>query len=392
MLKKYLIILIPLFITKFIFTQEFIILHTNDHHGNVFNYSFGELTVPGLSERAYIINKILFEVDNFLKDVMDDNWNHLELKARGIQISRVLGKYLPEDYQAAIAILNQVVEINKNEMIALSFTDFIEIYGQDEKHWDISMKAMEKYTQYGSAEFTVRPFIINHEKRMMNQMYSWSKHENEHVRRLSSEGCRPQLPWAGSLPSFKKDPTPVLPILEELKDDYSLYVRRSVANNLNDISKTHPELVIKLAKKWYGENENINWVVKHGLRTLLKKANPEALAIFGYHNTSIESSDFTLEKESIKIGEDNSFSFSIFAKEKTKIRLEYGIDYVKANGKRSRKIFQISESLLEGNKKKTYHRKHSFADKSTRKHYPGLHSITLIINGIPQGTLNFELE
>jgi len=227
---------------------------------------------------------------------------------------------------------------------------------------------------------------------MMAQMYVWSKHDNEHVRRLSSEGCRPALPWGQALNKYKKDPTPVLPILEQLKADPSLYVRKSVANNLNDISKTHPDLVVKLAKDWYGKNEYTNWIVKHGCRTLLKKGNREALAIFGCDDVaSVVVDDFTLETKSISTGEEITFSFVITAKEGTKARLEYGIDYVKSNGKRNRKIFKISEVSLKENEKKFYTKKHSFADVSTRKHYPGIHSVTLIVNGVEQGVLDFEL-
>jgi len=227
---------------------------------------------------------------------------------------------------------------------------------------------------------------------MMAQMYAWSKHENEHVRRLSSEGCRPALPWAPALTSFKKDPSPVLLILEQLKTDPSPYVRKSVANNLNDISKTHPDLVAALAKEWYGEDERTDWIVKHGCRTLLKQGNRDVLAIFGFHDAdSIEVDGFALEAASVSIGEELAFSFAIQAKCATKARLEFGIDYVKSNGKRNRKIFQISEIALKENQKKLYTKKHSFADASTRKHYTGAHSITLIVNGAERGTLDFEL-
>jgi hypothetical protein len=170
-------------------------------------------------------------------------------------------------------------------------------------------------------------------------------------------------------------------------------VQKSVANNLNDISKTHPDLVIKIAKEWYGKNEITDWIVKHACRTLLKKGNRDALAIFEFDNvSSVDVEGFALDATSISIGEDISFSFTVLTKEATKARLEYGIDYVKSNGKRNRKIFQISEVSLKENIKKSYTKKHSFADVSTRKHYAGTHSITLIVNGIERGTLDFELK
>ena len=333
-----------------------------------------------------------FLVDEFLKAIMDEMWDELELKARMRKISTMLGKYLPADYKKAISILDQIVA-DHSGFIGVVFPDFVEVYGQGHEHWDLSIAALERYTVYSTAEFAVRPFIINNEDQMMVQMYAWSKHENEHVRRLASEGCRPQLPWGQALTKYKQDPTPIIPILTQLKADPSLYVRKSVANNLNDISKTHPDLVAKLAQDWYGENEDTNWIVKHGCRTLLKRGHREVLAIFGFHDgTAIDVEDFTLSRKVIAIGDELTFSFTIKVKEATKVRLEYGIDYVKANRKTSRKIFQISEITLKENEQKTYVKKHAFADLSTRKHYPGTHSITLIVNGALRGKLDFELE
>lgn len=320
---------------------------------------------------------------------MDETWNNLELKARCRKISMSLGMYLPEDYKEALSILEKSVT---GFYFAFFFPDFVEVYGQDDINWDLSISALERNTEYWSSEFAVRAFIIKDEERMMAQMRKWSKHKSEHVRRLASEGCRPQLPWGQAISKFKKDPTPVLPILEQLKTDTSTYVQKSVANNLNDISKTHPDLVISIAKDWYGKNKSTNWIVKHGCRTLLKKGNRDVLALFGYDDTtSINLQDFTLETTSISIGEDLTFSFNILAKKATKTRLEYGIDYIKSNGKRNRKIFKISEVSLKENEKKSYMKKHSFADVSVRKHYPGIHSIAIIINGIEKDKLDFEL-
>ncbi|ENZ9423295.1 TPA: DNA alkylation repair protein [Clostridioides difficile] len=265
-----------------------------------------------------------FKVDEFIKSTMDETWNNLELKARCRKISMSLGMYLPEDYKEALSILEKSVT---GFYFAFFFPDFVEVYGQDDINWDLSISALERNTEYWSSEFAVRAFIIKDEERMMAQMRKWSKHKSEHVRRLASEGCRPQLPWGQAISKFKKDPTPVLPILEQLKTDTSTYVQKSVANNLNDISKTHPDLVISIAKDWYGKNKSTNWIVKHGCRTLLKKGNRDVLALFGYDDTtSINLQDFTLETTSISIGEDLTFSFKILAKKATKTRLEYGID------------------------------------------------------------------
>ena len=335
-----------------------------------------------------------FEVDGFIESTMDDTWDSLELKDRTYKVTAGLGKYLPSDYKTAIGIIDKIV-MNYGtwlDGLAWFFPVFVELYGQDEENWDVSIAALERYTPYASSEAAVRPFIIKHEERMMAQMYAWSKHENDIVRRLSCEGCRPALPWAPALNSFKKDPSPILPILEQLKTDPSVWVRKSVANNLNDISKTHPDLVLKIAKEWYGKNELTDWIVKHGCRTLLKKGNRDALALFGCDDAaSVDVNDFALGAAVVSIGEDITFSFSMSVKQAVKVRLEFGIDYVKSGGKRNRKIFKISEISLRENETKAYSKKHSFADVSTRKHYPGTHSITLIVNGAERGTLDFDL-
>lgn len=336
-----------------------------------------------------------FESEEFIRSTLDETWEDLELKDRITKVSVNLGKYLPKDYGTAIGIIDKVIVKYGTGLTGACgfFPIFVEIYGQDEKDWDVSVAALARYTQHASSEFAVRAFIINNEERMMAEMYKWSKDENEHIRRLSSEGCRPQLPWGQALNSFKKDPSPILPILEQLKTDPSPYVRKSVANNLNDISKTHPDLVISITKDWYGKNEYTDWIVKHGCRTLLKKGNREVLALFGCDDTtSIDINNLTLNTNSIAIGESVVFSFVISAKKTTKARLEYGVDYVKSNGKTSRKIFKISEIEFKAGEKKQYSKKHSFADVSIRKHYPGTHSITLIVNGMECGKLDLELR
>ena len=353
-----------------------------------------KLNHESLREFALSVQSVYsaFQADEFIKSTMDKTWDNLELKARGRQISENLGKYLPADYKAAIGVIDKVA-ISYDGFCKYCFPDFVEVFGQDEINLDVSVDALERYTQYASSELAVRPFIIKYEKYMTARMYAWSKHESEHVRRLASEGCRPALPWGIALNGFKKDPAPILPILEQLKTDPSPDVRRSVANNLNDISKTRPDVVVKLAKDWYGKDECTNQIVKHGCRTLLKKGNRDVLAVFGIDDVVfVDVKDFALGTGSVSVGENITFSFSVQVKEATKVRLEYGIDYVKANGKRNRKIFQISEIFLKENQKKSYSKKHSFADVSTRTHYPGIHSLVLIVNGAEREKSDFELK
>ena len=338
----------------------------------------------------------LFDGQGFTGFVLGDAFANLELKQRVNRVAQGLYRFLPQDYKAAIAVIDKVIlkyGLETDDWQAefcWFFPSFVEHYGIHD--WETSIPALARYTKHSSSEFAVRPFIVKDQNRMMAQMQEWSKSDCEHIRRLSSEGCRPLLPWGMGLPCLKKDPSPILPILQRLKTDPSEYVRRSVANNLNDISKNQPELVIELAKKWYGKHKNTDRVIKHGLRTLLKKGNTEALGLFGFGEAvPVTVSGFCLNGTSIAIGGDIEFSFCVEVKQAAKVRLEYCIAYQMKSGKPSRKIFQISELPLKQNEKRNYTRKHSFKDVSIRKHYPGTHSVTLIVNGTERGTLDFEV-
>jgi 3-methyladenine DNA glycosylase AlkC len=220
----------------------------------------------------------------------------------------------------------------------------------------------------------------------------WAEDKDAKVRRLASEGCRPRLPWAMALPKFKKDPSPILPILEKLKDDASEDVRRSVANNLNDISKDNPDLTLEICEKWSGQSENTDKIVKHACRTLLKAGNKRALAIFGYSDpSSIGVDNLSLDKKNLKIGDDLTFSFDITVATKSKVRLEYAVYFVKAKGKISKKVFKISEKDY-GPGTYSISRKQAFQEQTTRKHYPGTHRIAIIVNGEEKARTSFELK
>lgn len=157
-----------------------------------------------------------FEKNHFLETVFTSEWDQLELKQRMRHITKSLKQHLPENYQKAITILMKSSP-SINGFIAMSFPDFVELYGQS--HWKLSMQALEIFTKSCSSEFAIRPFLDQTPKQTMEQMNKWASNKNEHVRRLASEGCRPRLPWAMALKKFKQDPTPIIPILEKLKDD-----------------------------------------------------------------------------------------------------------------------------------------------------------------------------
>ena len=340
-----------------------------------------------------------FDVLLFNNTIFDNNWDNLELKQRMRHITLSLKEQLPVDYKLMVKIILDLIkvlkktDVNEQGFEWMFLPEFIELYGL--KDFNTSVKAFEICTQFVSCEFAVRPFIVEYPQKMMQQMLLWSKHKNEHVRRLASEGCRPRLPWAMALPLFKNDPKAIMPILEILKNDSSEYVRRSVANNLNDIAKDNPKKVIEIAHKWIGNTLNTDKLVKHASRTLLKEGNQEIMKLFGFGSVkNIKIFGLIIKSKTIKIGDYLQFDFSLKNIENTsiKIRLEYAIYYQKASGSLSKKVYKISEKEYQNNSITNVNRKQSFKIISTRKFHLGLHQIAIIVNGNEFEKHDFYLE
>jgi len=329
-----------------------------------------------------------FKAPDFVDHVLADPWPELELKARMRRITMSLHDHLPPDFSVAIGILSECsVEFSGFE--AMYFPEYAELYGLE--YFDESMRALQIMTRHSSAEFAVRPFIIKYPERMMDQMLGWSRSPDHHLRRLASEGCRPRLPWAMALPAFKKDPSPILPILENLYNDESDYVYRSVANNLNDISRDHPQRVLEIAARWQGQSGTADWVVKHACRSLLKQGNREALALFGFAEPEhIRLEDFQCD-DRVVVGATLGFSFNLVSDQPLGLcRLEYCIHYRKANGRLSGKVFKISEARISACEKPVQ-RQHSFRPVTTRVLHKGEHRLQVLVNGHQMAEGVFEL-
>ena len=331
-----------------------------------------------------LVNKLFltyphFEKENFINSIFDISWQDLELKQRMRHIVLTLNKYLPFIYEEQLEILKEVKK-DFTGLEAMIFQDFVEVFGLDD--FENSMKALEIFTINSSSEFAIRQFIIRYEEQTMNQMKIWAKSSNEHIRRLASEGSRSRLPWAIALPLFKQNPTKPLEIIELLKNDKSLYVQKSVANNLNDISKDNPHLVIKFVKENLGKTKELDWICKHGSRTLLKKGNMEILSFFNFDKSHhINLTNFCYDK-TILLNDDFNFSFEINSDEIIgNIRVEYVIYYLKSNNIHNKKVFMISQNEIKSNKKR-FEKRQSFKNMTTRKHYLGKHFIGILINGV----------
>ncbi len=338
-----------------------------------------------------------FNALSFSKFVFNKEWESKELKQRMRHIATALHDQLHPDFRKSIPQILTIITHLKSKNIPsgfeyMFFPDYVEQYGLEFP--SESLNAIEEITTYASCEFAIRPFIKADPKKVMKQMLKWSNHKNLHVRRFSSEGCRPRLPWAMALQHLKKDPAPILPILENLKSDTSEYVRRSVANNLNDIAKDHPSLVSSIVKKWQGLSKETDWIIRHGSRTLLKKADVEIYSIFGLSGTHDATvSNFKLKPKKIQLGETLHFSFDLTntATTQAKLRIDFAVYYMKSSGSQNRKLFRISENIYQPGQTYSFSKKISFADLTTRKHYPGKHALAIVVNGNEMVTEQFKL-
>jgi 3-methyladenine DNA glycosylase AlkC len=332
-----------------------------------------------------------FDKTLFVKKVLDGGWPQKELKQRMRHITYCLHHCLPLSYVEQLTVLKKVAP-QFTGYLALYFPDFIEVFGIS--YPDISVDALAYFTQYSSSEFAVRPYIIAYQKMMIKQHLKWAKSNNHHIRRLASEGLRPRLPWAQALPLFKKDPSPILPILQQLKQDESEYVRKSVANCLNDISKDHPNTMLRIVNEWKNTSPHTDWIIKHASRSLLKQGHTEALSSFGLNPAvKIEASPVELNKNNIELGETLIFGCQIASKEKKQvtIRVEYKLYFMKGNGKQQGKVFQMGSYILHPTQPININRKHAFINRTTRKHYEGNHRIAIIINGQSVSEASFNL-
>ncbi|MBT3386030.1 MAG: DNA alkylation repair protein [Prolixibacteraceae bacterium] len=331
-----------------------------------------------------------FNSTGFVNTVCDEKWGQRELKEKMRHTTLSLHQFLPKDFPKTVEILKALVpKVTGFEAIVLP--DYIEVYGMG--YWDISLPALGELTKCGSSEFAVRPFLNKDLEGAMKFMDRWADDKDFKVRRFASEGCRPRLPWGMGVPALKNDPALILPVLEKLKNDPEEFVRKSVANNLNDISKDHPNLVLDICERWQGNSKETDWIVKHACRTLLKQGNKRAMLLFGFANPDkmqIENLKFT--NLTPKIGDEIyfSFDFKLETENKQKVRMEYIIHFVKSSGKTSPKVFQMKEVEM---KPGIYpvSKKHSFKNLSTRKHFVGEHKFEIVVNGEVKADATIQL-
>jgi 3-methyladenine DNA glycosylase AlkC len=342
-----------------------------------------------------------FNASGFSADI-NSHLEALNFGERNALIRDKLGEYLPPDFPTAAQILIDSLGPELTDDVLTGFDgftimsqcDFVAKFGLE--HFDISMKALYEMTKRFTAEGAIRPFLQKYPAQTLQMLEQWATDKNSLARRLASEGTRPRLPLAPRLPQFIKDPRPVLKLLDKLKDDPTLLVRRSVANNLNDIAKDNPDLVVETLREWQkSQNKETQWLIQHASRTLVKQGHRGALALLGYPpSPAVSMRNLELGDAVVNLGQSLGFSFEIRseADQTQNLMIDYVIYHLKANGKLVPKVFKLTAKKLKAGEALQLAKKHSFKPINTRVYYPGNHKIGVQVNGQVLGEAEFELR
>ncbi len=335
-----------------------------------------------------------FDKEGFIKAVLLRFPNE-ELKERMTSVRLLLEKFLPDDYIEAVTVLTDSFKYFEESLFVYgSVLEYIEYNGLSDEHLKLSLNKLGEFTKYFSAEFAIRPFINHCPKSALAKVLKWSHSSNAHQRRLASEGVRPSLPWGMNI---NIDYIDGAKSLEYLFYDKERYVTRSVANHLNDISKKDPEYVLATLSRWKNsqkqEAKEMDYIIKHSLRTLIKKGHEKTLEFLGYNlNPRVDYSKLELSAKEVNIGEKLSFYFEAIAKEEVTLIIDYNVVYPTKHGKITKKTYKLKTITVKDNEKILVKGSRSFKEISTRNLYPGSHQIEIQVNGRVILTDSFKLN
>jgi 3-methyladenine DNA glycosylase AlkC len=323
----------------------------------------------------------------------------LEMKPRVRCLRDELRTQLPKDYSKALQILLKSARSGTLKGFDLwPYSEFIQTYGLEDL--TLSLEALKDLTPLFSSEFAVRPFLKRYPVETLKFLLQCAQDENVDLRRWASEGSRPRLPWGERLQGFIEHPSSTAAILEQLKFDSALYVRKSVANHLNDIAKDHPQLVLELLARWKKlagpkHSIHIGWIIRHSLRTLIKSGNAQALQLIGVStDPKIQLNDFKLNQKSFQLGDRIQFRFKISSSsaKPQKLVIDYIIHFVRANQKTSAKVFKLKTVVLPAGEELVISKVHHLKKVTTRTHYPGIHFLEIQVNGGLLGRVKWCLQ
>jgi 3-methyladenine DNA glycosylase AlkC len=334
---------------------------------------------PALSERAFVAACLA-------------GLDALELIARGWHIAEVMRAHLPARFPEAaevlVASLGPELEpdsgLGMEPFRYLPHVLFVQKYGLED--FEPAMRAQYELTKRFSAESSIRAYLERHPEATYARLVEWTSDPSPHVRRLVSEGTRPRLPWARRLRAFQQDPAPVLALLERLRDAPERYVQRSVANNLNDIAKDHPDLVVETCARWlHDASPGRAWIVGHALRSLVKRGHVGALGLLGAGvrpRVAVERVRITPRRVRIGGRVELGLRLRSTARSAQSLVVDYAVHFVKANGTTRPKVFKLMRVRLGAGETVSLKGSVSFAPMTTRRHYPGPHRLELRVNGV----------
>lgn len=329
--------------------------------------------------------------------------DRLELLDRGRHIARILAAHLPADYPEAVDILMRSLgpEHGSEELLGAGMAPFyymphlVFVTDRGLDHLDLSMKAMYELTRRFTAEFAIRPFIAKDPERTFQVLERWSRDRNAHVRRLVSEGTRMRLPWAMRVAWLDAHPDRVVALLDRVKDDPATLVRRSVANNLNDLGKVHPALLVRTCAAWLRDaSDERRALVEHALRSAVKRGDSGALRLLGYgRKASVAIKKVRFEPKRVAIGGRVTISFIVTntAKSSQDVLVDLIVHFVKASGRTSRKVFKLARVTLGRGEAVTLRKTISLAVHTTRVPQPGTHAVDVVVNGDVRKIGSFEV-
>ncbi len=333
-----------------------------------------------------------FPVEQFETDALA-GLEALALMQRIRHIAAALATALPGIFADAAAVLDRAVD-------SPTFTGwmtqpcgfFVADHGLNEPH--LALPLLARMTPRFSSEWPIRAFIEHRPDITFRYLHTWVKDSDEHVRRLVSEGTRPRLPWASQLRGLIADPTPAIALLDQLADDPSIYVRRSVANHLNDIAKDHPAVALDCARRWLATgSERSAWLVRHGLRTLVKRGDPEALSLLGFdHAARVQLDRLTVTPACLPIGGEVTIDITLSSIDgPVRTVVDYLVHHAGARGTRAPKVFKLTGVTITPGRPQSITRRHHFQPVSVRRIYPGTHRIEVQVNGRVLGGVDIEL-
>lgn len=329
--------------------------------------------------------------------------DELELKQRIVLIAESLIEHLPKDFSDAAALIVRSLpppldesksDDDFGDFIFAPLGEFVARQGMSAEHFELSLQTLKEITKRFSMEYAVRDFIRGYPTETLAELACWTADPNYHVRRLVSEGTRPLLPWSGRI-GLPVETT--LPLLDSLHADPTRFVTRSVANHLNDIAKTHPELVVRTLRGWHRQarqdQEELMWMTRHALRTLIKRGDADALKLLGFRtDPKLNFGELRIAKTRLVAGETLEFSFEITALRDEALVVDYTIDFPKASGKRSSKVFKAASFDLKKGQSQVVTKKHKLlAQATTYRLYAGEHFLSIQVNGQSVGRLPFTV-